>query len=65
MNDPLTNLTPSLLTKLGSVVVHIEEFFSTEGKPVDKAAIESLIDDNEIQSWLEEMDKLSLLPKKR
>ncbi len=62
--DPLKP-SIALLMKLGSLVVHAEEFFSPKGHPYDKAAIDGLLQDQEVKDWLEEMDKLAFLPKKR
>lgn len=55
----------SLLTKLGSLVVHTEELQSPGGHPFDAAAIRSLLDDTEVRAWIAEMSKLALLPVKR
>jgi len=58
-------LKPSLqiLIKLGSIAVHVEELFSPGGHPVDKAAIETLLTDQELQEWIKEMGVF--LPLKR
>ena len=55
----------SILCKLGSIMVHLQEFFSPTGHTNDMDAVKSLLDDAEINEWLKEMDRLSLLPKKR
>ncbi len=55
----------SLMCKLGSIIVHIQEAFSTKGSSFDIKAIEPLIQDNEVNEWLKEMDRLALIPKKR
>ena len=55
----------SLLVKLGSIAVHVEELISPAGHEFDKAAIQTLLNDVEVKSWLEEMDALAFLPKKR
>lgn len=60
-------LNPSiqLLIKLGSLIVHYQEFSSKDGHPYDKEAIGSLEKDPEVIEWLEQMDKMAFLPKKR
>lgn len=66
MSDPSIE-TPSLplLMKLGSIAVHTEELLSPNGHVFDKSVIESLLNDPEVKTWLEEMSKRSLVPKKR
>ena len=51
--DPLT---PDLTTlcKLGSIVVHVEEMLST-GHAFDRAALQSLLIDPEVQRWIKAM----------
>lgn len=60
-------LTPSagLLCKLGSIVVHADEFTSPQKHNVDRVAIRALLTDPEVKQWLMEMDKLALLPVRR
>lgn len=61
-------LEPSmtLLCKLGSIVVHADELTSPDGHEFDKIAIRGLLDnDLDIQQWIKEMGKQSLLPRKR
>jgi hypothetical protein len=60
MNPSLT-----LLVKLGSIAVHVEEMLSPEGHAFDRAALQSLLDDVEVKAWLTEMDAMAFLPKKR
>ena len=64
MSDPLQP-DAALLCKLGSIVVHIDEMISSQGHPFDREALRSLLEDQEVQSWLKEMDKLALVPRKR
>lgn len=54
-----------LLIKLGSALIHAEEFLSPHGHPFDKNTFDTLMRDPEIIEWIKEMDKLALLPKKR
>lgn len=60
-------LKPSagLLCKLGSLAIHIDEFLSSNGHEFDRAVIQTLLDDSEVQEWLSEMDGMAMLPKKR
>lgn len=55
----------SLLAKLGSIVVHVDEGAGEGGRAFDWAAIGSLIADREVQDWLTGMDNKGLLPKRR
>ena len=64
--EELQGKTPvTLLVKLGSIVVHTEEMLSPDGHHFDRIALQSLLDDTDVRSWLAQMDKMSLLPKKR
>lgn len=63
--NPLKKVQADLLIKLGSIAVHAEELLSPKGHHFDKAALDSLLKDPQIKQWLEEMDKLALVPKKR
>lgn len=55
----------SLLCKLGSILVHLDEHESAGGHAFDRVALDALRADPEVRSWMAEMDSLSLLPKKR
>lgn len=55
----------SLLCKLGSIVVHVDEGLGPQGHPFDTIALRSLIEDPDVKTWLVQMDKLAMLPKKR
>lgn len=57
--------TPTLLSKLGSIVVHIEEHISTDSHPFDLYAAKLLLIDPEVVEWLRAMDDLAMIPKKR
>lgn len=63
-NDPLQP-SPALLCKLGSVVVHAQEALSLKGHDFDWEALKQNIQDPEVEQWLQRMDKLALIPKKR
>jgi hypothetical protein len=55
----------SLLIKLGSIAVHADEYLSPQGHPFDKVAIDNLLKDYEVQRWIQQMNKLAMLPVKR
>lgn len=55
----------SLLAKLGSIAVHVDEVSSADGEQLDWIAIRSLLADREVVAWLAGMDSAGLLPKKR
>lgn len=55
----------SLLIKIGSAVIHAEEFLSPTGHPFDKNVFDGLLRDPEVAEWIKAMDELALLPKKR
>lgn len=64
MSDPLKpDLT--LLTKLGSIAVHVEEMMSSDGHDFDRIALKVLLDDNDVNEWLTEMGAMALLPLRR
>ena len=53
-----------LLMKLGSIIVHLEEYIETDIH-TDLKATQSLISDAEVVTWLKEMTAKGLLPVKR
>jgi hypothetical protein len=61
---PLTP-TVALLTKVGSIARHVEEAIGHDGHALDRAAIEALLMDPEVQAWMKSMDQMALLPVKR
>ena len=61
----ISDVTPSLLAKLGSIAVHAEEMVSTDGHHFDRIALDQLLKDSEVREWLQLMDDLSMIPKKR
>lgn len=64
MGDPLKpSLT--LLSKLGSIIVHTDEMIAPFGHAFDRVSLEQLMADPEVKEWLASMDKMALLPKKR
>ena len=64
MSDPLKP-SVSLLVKLGSIVVHAEEMLSPDGHAFDRTAIQSGLQDAELQEWIAAMTKMAMLPVKR
>jgi len=54
-----------ILSRLGSLFVHVKVGLSKEGHPFDMLAIGTIIDDPEVKQWIKEMDKLALIPKER
>lgn len=65
MDDNWTLPKLSLLVKLGSIVVHAEEFMSPGGHEFDRFALESLLRDPEVVRWLHIGTTNGLLPKRR
>jgi hypothetical protein len=64
---PVNPTVPSLpvLMKLGSIVVHAQEFFSAYSHPADRIALEVLLGDEEVVEWLKQMAAMSLVPLRR
>jgi hypothetical protein len=60
-------LSPSiaLLVKLGSIAVHADEYLSPGGHRYDTIAISALLQDEDVQEWMKEMQKMAFLPVKR
>lgn len=61
----MLNPSPSLLCKLGSIAVHVQEMLSDDGHAFDRAALDTLLDDPEVIAWLEQMDAAAMVPRKR
>ena len=57
--------SPTLLIKLGSLIVHYQELNSDDGHTFDKMTIDSLLTDPEVTEWIREMNTLAFLPQKR
>ena len=57
--------SPALLCKLGSIAVHVEEMMSADGHAYDKIALDALINDPDVQAWIEAMNKMAMVPRKR
>ena len=60
--DPLKP-SAALLCKLGSIVIHAEEFLSPTGHHVDLSAMRTLFEDKELRQWIKDMGPM--LPVKR
>lgn len=59
-------ISASLASKLGSIVVHLEEcFIDDRGHPLDLEALKPLLSDVEVCEWMTLMNELALLPVKR
>lgn len=54
-----------LLTKLGSMIVHADEFMGAGGHEFDLEAFRSLLADPDVAGWLDSMRAMALLPLKR
>lgn len=65
MENKILNPDMTLLIKLGSIAVHADEMLSPRGHEFDKVALQGLLEDPEVKVWIDEMDKLALVPKKR
>lgn len=55
----------SLLVKLGSIAVHVDELKSPSGHHFDKIAVASLLNDAEVVDWIAQMSAMAMLPRKR
>lgn len=62
--DPLKP-SATLLCKIGSIVIHADEFTGKGSHRFDLAAIKSLLKDDEVETWLCQMEGLALIPKRR
>lgn len=65
MSDTLLQPSPSLLSKLGSIAIHVEEMLAPGGHEFDLAALQTLLADTEVRDWLAAMEALAMLPVKR
>lgn len=63
--SPLRNVSASLLCKLGSMMVHADEFLSPSGHDFDRVAMMALIGDPEVSAWVAKMTNTGFLPVKR
>ncbi len=65
MSNDVLKPTPQLLIKLGSIITHYEELNSEHGHQLDKAAIDSLMRNEDVIEWFNGMNKMAFLPLKR
>ena len=63
MANAAENPSLTLLCKLGSLAVHVDEALSNDSHEFDWTAIHLLLDDPEVKQWIVAMGPL--LPKKR
>lgn len=64
VSDPLKP-SVSLLVKIGSIAVHADEILSPSAHSFDRHALQTLFDDEEVKTWLGQMNKMAMLPVKR
>jgi len=64
MSDPLKP-SVALLAKIGSICQHVDEHSSASGHEFDIITARQLLSDPEVSQWLDAMDKLALIPRKR
>jgi hypothetical protein len=64
MPDPF-KMEASLAAKVGSVLVHVDEFTSVDGHPFDMEAIKALLAQPDVVAWISSLQKLALVPVKR
>lgn len=62
--DPLMP-DAAMLIKIGSLIVHYQEYTSPAGHTFDKTAIDTLEADKDVQQWLYAMSEKGFLPLKR
>jgi len=55
----------ALLVKLGSIVVHFDEYTGVRGHAYDLHTARQLLDDPDVKVWIAEMTKAAMLPQKR
>lgn len=55
----------SLLIKLGSLAIHVEEMFGSNGHQFDVEVIKTLLNDAEIRDFLDNPEMAVFLPIKR
>jgi hypothetical protein len=63
MGNPLKDLRPDLLSKLGSIIGHVQELRSPHGdETFDGGAIDGLLRDPQVVEWLADMRALAMIP---
>ena len=61
----IMNPHPALLVKLGSIIVHFDEFNSKGGHEYDLHTAHQLMADPDVKEWLDGMNAAAMLPVKR
>lgn len=61
----LFNISPSLASKLASIVVHADELLGPDSHQVDLKALRSAVQDAEVDGWIASMTAAALAPVKR
>lgn len=62
--NPL-NPSATVLCKLGSIAVHVQEMLEPGGHPFDRIALNGLLNDSDVKEWLAQMDAMAMIPNKR
>lgn len=62
--DPLKPVA-STLCKLGSIAVHVQEMLAPGGHYFDRVALDQLLKDRELLSWLSAMRQQAYVPEVR
>ena len=57
MNDPFKP-SVALLSKIGSLIVHMQEFASPSGHEYDGIAVNQLLNDPDVIEWMKQMGPL-------
>lgn len=65
MTHDVLKPTPQLLTALGSIIVHYEEWTSNSGHQLDKITIDAMMKREDVREWFKGMNEMALLPLKR
>lgn len=55
----------AVLAKIGSIIVHLDEGSGNDGHQFDWIALGQLLADRDVQTWLDGMRGLALVPVKR
>lgn len=63
--DPFLLPPLPVLMKLGSIVVHADEFTSPGGHEFDLTALRNLLADGDVRAWVDGMTRKGYLPVKR
>lgn len=61
--DKALHPSQGLLCKIGSALVHADEYLGTDGREIDRKEFRARMDEAEVQQWIKDMGVL--LPLKR